>query len=316
MKKPETEKPKTPRSGANSAEMPGPENSGRSATASKAEKGEKDALARKRSEAPPDRAGSHSRNPAFNLFEEAKDILEKDRFFKKMDKAEKEDFLREFSKSTFMDLTLDDVFKRVFLEGDNLAELLSDLIGEPIKEIGYTLVHPNLPGIGREKRTAEFDFLVRLADDRMIICEMQKGWMKDILYRMMFYGARVALESQGKGRGKEYSFPATYVVCVYSYSDAAKGVEFTPQTPEGKVFKAVKVEKNPDKDPLRWILMTEPGQPKFYDLIHLVILELANLEEKELKDMNDIEKWAYIFKNRLNLQMTYCRPAGKVSERS
>ena len=191
----------------------------------------------------------------------------------------------ERTETTFIDLTSDFGFKKLFGEEPN-KDLLIAFLNAVLKGYKYIQDLEYGPteelGDGLDEGNAIFDLVCTGPEGEKFIIEVQRARQENFKKRSLFYTSRLISNQAPKGRRATWGYDISEVYLVALLD----GFTVTDST-----------------DPLHHVYLCERSSGKvFYEGLGYTFIELQKFNKTESELQNDLDKWLYVLKNMARLE--------------
>lgn len=198
---------------------------------------------------------------------------------------------RRTAEITFIDLTSDFGFKKLFGEEPNKDLLISFLNGvfagrKQIVDLEYA--RNESLGDGPDQGGAIFDLVCTGADGEKFIIEVQRTRQENFKKRALFYTSRLISNQAPKGRRSVWGYAISEVYLVALLDG------FTITDPLDARY-------------LHDVCLCERTTGKmFYDGLGYVYIELPKFNKQENELTSDLDRWLFVLKNMSRLKKNTC----------
>lgn len=189
--------------------------------------------------------------------------------------------------TTFIDLTSDFGFKKLFGEEPN-KDLLISFLNEVfqgrkvIRDLEYT--RQEELGAALDEGGAIFDLVCTGSDGEKFIIEVQRARQENFKKRALFYTSRLISNQAPKGRRSVWGYAITEVYLV-ALLDGLTITDFAETTPIHDIC-----------------LCYRNSGKVFYEGLGYIYIELPKFNKTEIELQNDLDRWLYVLKNMSRLQ--------------
>jgi predicted transposase/invertase (TIGR01784 family) len=206
---------------------------------------------------------------------EALDVLEN---FRKISDIEKEYIIKTVLEHPYMDLRSDWAFKHVFQDMNLLKMLLEDVLPEDILSVEPLNELQALPNeidkFRPDDKNIIMDVLVKTADGREIIVEMQRRNKDSFKKRLFYYGASM-VHGQLKRKEPYSKLRPVYVMC----------------------FMDFKLKHETDQLLYHYTLREVNSGERYGNNLSIFLFELKRFNKEKMEGLSPLESWLFILKN-------------------
>jgi len=195
----------------------------------------------------------------------------KNRDFKKLSQAKKEEVVESIMQTDFLDLRCDWAAKKVLSDPEILKLLLNDFLPEKVESV--TSINTEPKRLNRKEKNVLMDIVARTVDGREIVIEMQRFEKENFRARMFYYGA--AMVRSQLPSGVDYTLlKPVYVICFMDF-----------------ILKHLT-----DQLVYKYQMMEQSSHEVYGNWLSIFLCELPRLQKNKMAEMDYVESWLHILK--------------------